>query len=163
MEQETTTVRDVVETELEQLERHGEAAIEFFQELASDIKRDFSSVLDGILTQDLPAFQQQVNRSLASSSFTAPVADMLGDTLSGLLPTGGFGDVLGAAVGGALRTVLGDVSRGGGVDIGRIVRGASRSGNTQLDRVNRSGGLSLSDSQQHLGAWEALSKAQRNL
>lgn len=159
------TIRDVVETEMEQLELYGEAAVEFFQGLAGDIRRDFTETLDGLLTQELPAFQQQVSRSLSAATGIADiVGDALGGGLGSLTSNAPFGDVFGAALSGALRTVLSDVSRGNGVNLGRVVRGASRAGNTQFDRATRNGGgLVFSASQQGAQAWESLNRGQRNL
>lgn len=165
MTDDTIRLRDVVQVELEQLEEYGEAAGEFFHQLAGDIRTEFTGTLEQLLTNDLVAFQSQVSRSLAGSGLGGVgnvLGDTLGDALGAMLPETLFGDVFGAAIGGALRTAVGDLARGN-FDVGRVVDSANRYGNTRLDTAIRRGDLPLSGGQRSAEIWGELTRAQRNL
>lgn len=165
MADDTIRLRDVVQVELEQLEAYGDAAGDFFHELAGDIRSEFTGTLEQLLTHDLVAFQSQVSRSLASSGMGG-VGNVLGDTLGGvlgaMLPENMFGDVFGAAINGAMRTALGDLARGN-FDLGRVVNSANRYGNTRLDTAIRNSDIPMSGSQRSAEIWSELGRGQRNL
>ena len=159
-------LRDVVQVEIEQLEEYGEAAGEFFHALSGDIRREFTSTLETLVTQDLAAFQSQVNRSLANTGLgnaAGAIGGAVGDVLGEFLPENVFGDVFGAAVGGALRSAARDFARNGDFDINRAVNAANRSGNTRLNTAIRKGDLPLSRGQKAAEVWSELSHGQRNL
>lgn len=172
--QDRISLRDVVQTEVEQLERYGEAAEDFFHELSDEIRSEFTGTLEDLLTHDLAAFQRQVNRTLAYSGMNE-VGGILGDALGGavesLIPGQVLGDVFGAAVGGALRMALSDFSRSGSVDMNRIIKGANKRGGSRLDSLLRGGRfgslhpaeMPLSESQRGVESWASISKARRNL
>jgi hypothetical protein len=162
----TIRLRDVVQVELEQLEAYGEAASEFFHELSDDIKQEFTSSLETLLTHDLAAFQSQVNRSLGNAGLGDAgnvLGGVLGDTLGSLLPENMAGNVFGAAIGGALRTAARDLVRNGSLDVGRTIASANRYGGNRLDSIIRRGELPMSNSQRSAEAWNQLGRGQRNL
>lgn len=166
MVNDTIRLRDVVQVELEQLERYGEAAGEFFHTLSGDIRREFTGTLEDLLTRDLPAFQSQVQRSLASANLGGVggvLGNILGDAVGAMLPDTLFGDVFGSAIGGALRTAAQDLARHGSLDIGRAVSAANRSGGARLDGILRSGDLPMSTGQRSAEIWSELGRGQRNL
>lgn len=166
MPDDTIRLRDVVQVELEQLEQYGEAAGEFFHTLSGDIRREFTGTLEELLTRDLPAFQSQVSRSLASSNLSGvsgALGNVLGDVVGSVLPENIFGEVFGSAINGALRTAARDLARYGTLDVGRAVSAANRYGGTRLDGYIRRGELPLSDGQRSAEAWGELNRGQRNL
>lgn len=159
-------LRDVVQVEMEQLEQYGEAAEEFFHTLSGDIRREFTGTLEGLLTHDLPAFQSQVSRSLASSQMSGVggvLGGVLGDVVGNILPETLFGNVFGAAISGAVQTAVRDLARYGTLDIGRAVSAANRSGNARLDSHIRRGDIPLSTGQRSAEIWSELGHGQRNL
>lgn len=164
-------LRDVVQVELEQLEQYGDAAAEFFHELSGEIRREFTGALEELLTNDLTAFQSQVNRSLAQSSLGrsgmgdmgGALGNLMGDAVGAFMPDNLFGDVFGAAISGALRTAARDLMRNGAVDIGRAVTAGNRSGGNRLDTVIRRGDLQMSGGQRNAEAWAELGRGRRNL
>lgn len=143
------TLRDIVQTEAEQLESFGDAAEGFFHSLASDIKQEFTSTLNELITHDLVQFQSQVSRQTNASGFGqvgTALGGAVGSVIDGIFPETIFGDVYGAAVGGALRTVLGDFFGRGSVDWRRAITSANRTGSSELDRMlRRPGTFSASD------------------
>lgn len=154
---------DVVRTEVEQLEQYGEAAQEFFITLSGEIREEFSSSLNKILTGELASFQTQANRSLATSGYATAgnlLGSLAGELVGGLLPDNLFGGVYGAAINGAVRAAVADYLRTGSVDMRRVVTGANSSGGSVLTRQNS---LNLSAGQQSAEAAAALQRAQRNL
>lgn len=153
---------DVVGSEIEQLERYGEAAEEYFHTLSEEIRGDFSASLQQILSGELASFQQSVNRTTASSGYGQLgniLGGVLGDTVGGLLPDSLFGDVFGAAFSAAIRTVAMDVARTGTVNVGKAVNSANRSGGAALDRDIRN----MSRGQQSAEMLAMLRHGQRNL
>lgn len=166
MVDDTIRLRDVVQVELEQLEQYGDAAGEFFHQLAGEIRSEFTGTLEQLLTNDLAAFQSQVSRSLASNGLSdvgGVMGDALGDMLGAFLPENVFGDVFGAAIGGALRTAARDLTRNGSFDLGRAVNSANRRGGSRLDTAIRRGDLPMSGGQRSAEIWSELSRGQRNL
>ncbi len=174
MADETIRLRDIVETEIDQLQRYGEAAEEFFHRLSEDIRAEFNQTLEQILTQEVGGFQQQMRQSFAAQGMDAvgtAMGDVLGRTLESNGMNGAYGQVFSEAIAGAVHSVLGELAQNGSVEWGDVVRGANRSGGRALDRVLKTGHngwlnarqLNLSPAQRSAVLWESLSRARRGM
>lgn len=153
---------DVVNAEIEQLERFGEAAEEYFHGLSEEIRKDFSASLEQILSGELAMFQQALNASTANSGYGQLgnlFGNLLGDVVGDFLPDNLFGDVSTAALKAVIRTVAVDVLRSGNVNPRRVLSSATRSSQTVLNRHTRN----MSVGQESAEILAALQHGQRNL
>ena len=155
--------------QMEELDAFGDAAETYFKQLADTIRADFTEQLAEIISQDLAAFHNQVQRSFVEN---ARNGNTVGDAIEDLFPQDSIaGDVFGSAANGALRTVLRDLARRGSIDLERVVRGANRQGSSELDRILRSmsrgdlrmDALPASAGQRFAELWRAIGHAQRNI
>lgn len=107
-------------------EEYGEAARDYFRQLAEEIRAEFSASLNDILKSEMANFQSQISQNLGANNFEGLFH---GDFLTG---TGDISDVIGAALRGALRAAVSDYLRTGSINTGHILNNASRSGSAVL-------------------------------
>lgn len=158
-----TRLRDVVSTEIEQLERYGEAAEEFFHQLTGEIREEFSASLDEMLNSEMTHFQSRLQSAYQGGY---DIAGTLGNTAGNIFGdflTGPdlFSQVFGLAVNNAVRTAVRDFVRTGTVDLKRVITAADRGGTTVFNQAARTE-MNLSSSQQNADVLLALSRSQRN-